>query len=311
MQKITDEQKAAWTLACLAAPIVHTASDLYWLDAVWISLLGAGIRCWTTGRNTENGFLSVQRIIGILAAAQALVIMGDCWPKQKDMQWVLLILLMLAVLQAAKGEQAAIHGGLILWWLTAFLLGSVLLSAVPELKTRHWLVWSTERKWGKMLALLTLLLLPCLIGKEKKDRKTEWSLLLLPIVCSLAVQGVLGQTGSGIRKAAFYELSRSVRLYGILERMEAMAWLGLMLGTYLYMSFLLVITVGGAEEKKDRILLGIVSAGAAQIGAGILREEILGALLLAAILVLELLLISLRAAEKRKERKIEKHENNG
>ena len=253
-------------------------------------------------------------MIGILAAAQTLVMMEDCWPKQGNLQWVLMILLLLAALQAAKGEQSAIRGDLILWWLTAFLLGSVLLSAVSELQSRHWAAWRNERKWEKMLELLTVLLLPCLIGREKKSMKSQWSLLLLPVACSFAVQGALVQTGSEEDTAAFYELSRYVRLYGIVERMEAMAWLGLMLGTYLYMTFLLTIAAGKEEQEKNRNLMIVICAAAAEMISVILGEEILAVLLLAAIIAIELLLACLKETKKRKkrkERKMGKYENSG
>ena len=302
MLEITDKQKNAWTLACLAAPVLHTASCLYWVDILWVSLLCTGVRAWIAEKKVQARIPWLLSFIAVAAAAQALHTIKDSWPTQRDMEWIMMILLILAVLQAGKGEKASICGGILLWWLTAFLLGSVLVSGVTKVKISQWYRKSMERDWKAIFRLMTLLLIPCLLEKEKK--RAELELFLLPVLCALIIQGILPMaiwTGS---KAPFYEISRSIRLYGMLERMEAMAWLGLMLGTYLYFSFLMMIA-GGKEEKKDRrIFMLLISAAAAICAARFLHEEILLAANLFGFIILVVLSVCIKWAVKRKERKM-------
>ena len=270
---------------------------------IWVSLLGAGIRRWAAGNITHDKISWLPKLIGILAAAQALVWMKECWPKQKEMEWVILILLTLAVLQAAKGEQETIYGGLILWWFTAFLLGSVLISAAAEVKIDQWQGQNKGSHLEKNVLLLSLLLLPCFIEKKKTRGKAELGLFLVPVLCAVSVQGVLSPQLWEESKAPFYDVSRSIRLYGMLERMEAIAWLGLMLGTYLYLSFLMTIAGKGEETTRHRKSALLLSAGAAKTAEIILREDILMEAVLTGIIAFGLLSICIKEAEKRREEK--------
>ena len=191
MQEINDEQKKVWALACLAAPIAHVASGLPWMDVCWVSLLSAGIRRWISSQKLQQKLPLLCSIIGLLAAAQALVLMENCWPKQKDTDWIMMILLILGAIQAEKGEKSTIQGGLLLWWFTAFLLGSVLISAIPGVNITELGLWKGSKPWKKIRELLILLLLPGLLEYENRQQKIDIKLLILPVVFSVCVQGVL------------------------------------------------------------------------------------------------------------------------
>lgn len=311
MQEIRDEQKKTWTIACLAAPIVHVASGLPWQEVLLITLLAAGLRIYLGSWSHTPRSHWIYIVVSVLTAGQALSLMENCWPKQRDMEWVMMILLILAAIQAGRGKYASIQGGLLLWWLTALLLGSVLVSAIPEVKLTKLLRLPEKRSWLSSGELLILLLIPEMLELKDAEHKMAPGLLLLPIVCAISTQGVLGMNEAAESKAPFYELSRTVSFYGLLERMEALAWLGLMLGTYLYLSFLLTEASEKAKTTKTRILILAGTIAAAKAAEIYLNRKVLEILILLGITGIWMLTAGEKQAEKIKERKMKKHGKNG
>ena len=184
---------------------------------------------------------NVMSFLLILAAAGSVSLMGNSWPDQKDMKWVMGLLFLLAVYGRKKGREQAVDAGILLWWSAAFLFGSILLSSFPAVRGAH-LKESLFRSGNiiKELELLTLLLLPLLFPEETECPDSY--LTLLPILFSLAAYGTLGRRAE-LLQAPFYELSRSIRLYGLFDRMEALAWMGMLLGGFLFHSMLLTMVI--------------------------------------------------------------------
>ena len=306
MQEITESQKNTWILASLAAPAAHVAAGMSWVNVLWVSLLAYGLRGLAGKGKKKTWEKWICTAVCILAAGRALTLMGSCWPKQKDIQWVMLILLGLSGLLAAKGKESAVQGAILLWWLTAFLLGSVLLSSVPEIGIKNLTNYYDRDNTVK---LLTILLLPSLAERERKTGGV--SLVAMPLAFSICVQGVLSGAVAAESRAPFYELSRSIRLYGVMDRMEALAWLGLMLGTFLYLSFLLVTAGEAADGQRGKRFL---------IGAAVLIGATLGNLdlergdwSLGVVVILAGILLPAgrKEAEKIKERNMKKMKENG
>ena len=272
MKEPTEEQKKIWLMACLTAPIAHTASGMTWLEVLPAVLLSGGIRRIT--RNGRKPILWLRRLLYLFAAGEALILMESCWPGQKDMKWVMAILLCLAAGMVCKGTASAVSGGILIWWLEAFLFGSVLLSAIPLGEFSQLKPSLGEYAAHNILRLSGILLLPILMEREETEKPVpEVYLTLSPIVFSLCTQGLLGMTAQW-QPAPFYELSRSIRLYGMLDRMESLAWLGLMMGTVLYLSFLLAESIQGRKETGT---LKIAAAAAAAFAISyIVRHRYLG-----------------------------------
>lgn len=155
-----------------------------------------------------------------------------------------------------------------------------------------------------------MLLIPGLLSEnEEKRQKLPWIRLgTWAILFSVCTQGVLSAGIAREEKAPFYELSRSVRLYGTFERMEALAWLGLMLGNVLYLSCLLTGLAGDTEGKKRRWFIWLGAAGSLLIG--IIGKGRGKEILLAAVLLFDYVIPWIRGSIKGK-RKVKKYENNG
>lgn len=189
---------------------------------------------------------ALNRLLCTLAAAQGMELMAECWPRETEIGWVMLILLGLAFLMARQGFQKNVQGGILLWWFTAALIGSVVFSGLLQLDPEKISLDGLAAMGERELILFEVLVVPCIF--ERKGEKSQGLLILLPVICGVSAQGILGKAAFSV-KAPFYDLSRSIRLLGVFDRMEAMAWLGLMLGAFLYLSALTVGALGQQEEK--------------------------------------------------------------
>lgn len=248
-------QRRGWLLAALAAPVIHLSAGLGWWTAAVVAAAGAALQLlpsWKKREETKQKRESLARWgISILAAGEVMEIMADCWPGQNGIRWVMGILLLLSGYLASKGREQTMEASVLLWWLIGFLFGSVLLSAVPEIKLGHLKAEYTIRQWRQALRLLAVLLIPGLMP-EKRSKEETWQLGLavgtLAVAAALCTQGVRSFRSAAQDEAPFYELSRSIRLYGTLDRMEGLAWLGLMLGSFLCLSYLMTAAAENGER---------------------------------------------------------------
>ena len=264
MRDPNENKLKIWQMACLTAPIAHRASGMPWNEVLIAALLAAGI----SGLFQENRKTIpwLRRLVLLTAAGQGLLSMSGCWPGQRDMNWVMGILLILAVLMTWKNRESTIRSGILLWWLTAFLFGSVLLSAIPEMERNNLRPYWGKKPGQSVMDLLGILILPALMEEKHSVNGTAGiRLILSPLLFSLCSVGVIGKNMGEIR-APFYELSRSIRLYGLLDRMEGLAWLGLMIGTVLYLSFLMEgLLQRGEQNREGKTILGAAAAAAISI----------------------------------------------
>ena len=256
MGELTEKQTNTWILASLAAPTAHLAAGIPWIHVLIIGAAAGIVRSFV-GPTRGN---ILKRLLCILSAAQEMEILSACWPGEEDIQWVMVILLGLAFLMAGRGMAGTVQGGILLWWFVAALLGSVVFSGLTQLDLKRLPLEFKSGMGERELLLFEVLVLPCLFGKiEWNEGRAGGLLILLPVLCALSAQGILGKAAFQI-PAPFYDLSRSIRLFGVFDRMEGLAWLGLMLGAFLYLSALAVGALGGQEERTPLWKQGIPAA---------------------------------------------------
>ena len=239
-KKLTHNQWNIWTVAALAAPAAHLAAALPWYRTLEVWLLAAGIRTFFGKTRAEGGLTDgLLAVLCLWAAGLSMGWMETCWQGEVEVRWILILLLLLSAWMAAKGRTETAFAGIFLWWPLAILFGSVLGSAVPEITWENLREYDSAVPGIREARLLSLLLIPGIAGRQGTQRDAlipQGSAVLLISACA---QGVLGIREIREESAPFYMLSRSVRLYGLFQRMEALAWLGLMLGTFLALSYLL------------------------------------------------------------------------
>ena len=252
--RISDRQLKAWRFGAVAAPIAHLASGCSWPVALAAGVAGGLIGWAGSGkRDCAPWLCAIQWLTCIAAAAEGMHWMESFW--QSGGSWVMLILLALAAWAAAK--TVTVQAGVLLLWFVGFLLGSVLLSAIPEIRLRNLTFGPEADEWEQGLRLMGVILLTGMVespSDEGHKRRSGFPWMELAghaVLCAVCTQGVLSHPIASEAVSPFYELSRSVRFYGAFQRFESLAVMGMMLGMFLYLSYL--CTIGGQAGKQAGI----------------------------------------------------------
>lgn len=252
-----------WCTAALMAPAAHIAGGMLWWETLAVIAAAEVVRAVFKQKGTNPRWYQPFHVFLLTAAAgTGLTWMEGCWPGEKEIAWIMGILLFLAVWMSGKGKEKAMDGSVALGFFTSFLFTAVLLSSVPDIRLELLKPEIVRSDWEKRAALLTLFLITGTgeerierEGRKKGIRKTE----VFSLLVSVCTQGLLsGRVAAGAR-APYYMLSRSIRLFGTFEKMEALAWLGLMLGTFLFLTYLIgnVQEESRAEKHWKAVLMGI------------------------------------------------------
>lgn len=237
-----------WLLAAMAAPLTQAASNCSWPAAVAVGVL-CGVVCLGLERLTEGA--PSCRWIGAVQWLWMLLLMSEflhwsmlCWPQHKSYCTVPLVLLALAAWSSCRGtEKAAAVGGAVYWFLV-ILLGTVLFSAVREVRAEN-----LKPEWGMQTAhLITVLLIPAMglgAGTGKRLQLTAYTLLV-----SVITVGVLSLEMVRRVEAPFYEMSRGISLLGMGQRFESLVAAAMTLGYFVLISYLLTVTANAWEMGK-------------------------------------------------------------
>ncbi len=183
--------------------------------------------------------------------------MRGYWPGQTTPYVLPLTLLALTAWAAGSGRDRVIRTGCVLLWPLMALFGAVVISGIPEVK------WSNLTPSWKMTDadLLMAMLIP-LLREENGEGKQGWVLLgagAAAVVISVVSAGVLS-AGAGI-DTPMYELSRSLSLLGIGERLESLIAAGMTLGCFTAMGYLLAASGEpgmGSKRLWCTVILGAV-----------------------------------------------------
>lgn len=244
----THRQSKVWLMAAIGAPLAKAASVCSWpavLALGSITLLIGG--CLTRFRSEHRPWVAVlQGLWGSVVASELLFWCEDCWPGHENAKAAALILLVLCIWANCRGRQRGARIGCILIWPVAFLLGIILLSAIPEIRLQNlYPTWEMPDA-----ALVTILLLPTVYTGQEK-RMGIWGnvgLICLACVVSVMTAGVLSPQVSSTTETGLYELSRSISFFGVSQRLESLAAVGMTIGYFGSIGYLLSIP----EEIPNR-----------------------------------------------------------
>lgn len=263
------EKKNRWILAALVIPVIQTASGTSWL---WTAAALAVCRllCWGVENYTGDapGWLKhLQGLWSIGILAELISWAGHCWPGGENTVHIPVLLMLLALFMAGKGRERTRQGAGILWWLILALMLPTGIAGIREIR------WETLRHplaWGNP-ALPAILLLP---GMTRGSGKHLW---IPAMAASVIVQGVIwGIAG----ESPIYEMSRSLNLFGTVKRFESLTAIGMTLGYFLTMSYVLL----GRGGKRPWI------PAAAAIGVYLTGAELTGVMLTVGTMVTEVVL---------------------
>lgn len=245
MDKYSPRQLCALLWTALAAPLVTVASAVSW-PWVLAALAAAGLLYYSIGilaRKLPSGLGAAPllreawgkgaRWLGLLswawltlAAALAASMAVTAFPQDNAYPLIPLVLLILAAVAAAEGSAAACRFGATLFLAVAPLLALVLAFGAFGVEWEHLIPAGEPRD---ALAPLAVLALPGaafffrdgLTGRETPWKRWFFLLAALALAVSTVTVGFLGLPLARASANAFWYMSRSISVLGVMERFEA------------------------------------------------------------------------------------------
>lgn len=226
-----------------AAALLQVAAGAGWSTVALTAVAALGLLHLPQPDRIPGWLEETRSIWGGVLIGQVLGWFVGCWPGNSA--WISASLLILALWQTGKGSQATAAAASVLAIFQLVLIVGVLAVGIQngELKGLK-PEFPALDGW-----LLTVLLLPALSCQE--ERKSIWPGIWALLFC-LVVRAVIPANGIPERGNAFWEMSRSISVFGKIRRMESLTAVGLSIGFYTLVCYLL-----GAGEKKGSIPSGL------------------------------------------------------
>ena len=228
-----------WFPAVSAAAILQTAGGTPWPETTLTALLAFVLLCLPRAEVLPTWLEGLRSLWNGVILAQVLRWASGYWPEAPV--WAGGTLLVLGLWLALKGKEAMMTSGSVLGLMQLILAGAVLLAALPEIRPENW-AWQMPKGNGW---LLTALLLPALSQESKSIGHLVWALAV-----SLVTTGTISRN----TPEGYYEMSKSISLFGSIRRLESLAAVGLTLG------FLLLASQLTSSPKRGNSILTAVAA---------------------------------------------------
>lgn len=246
------------SFCALAGPVVHAFSQCSWPAAIFFAGVTWALRRCLGGveEKVPAWVSSLREVWQVLAAVTIMNWLTFYWPSLRN-EAVAISAVTLAAYAAAKGRQTTGRAWGVAWYAVILLVGSVLISAAPMVKRENLTVWMQPGPMADAaFASFLLFALP------------HGNALLLAPAAAICATGVLGVSAG---QAAFYELSRNIRLFGTVPRFESLA------AAAMTVSFAVTLTelIDSPEEKTDwkkTLLKGMLTASVWYLGVEIPAE---------------------------------------
>lgn len=223
----------------LSAGLLQTAAGSHWPGVVGAGVLAALLRLLPGREEVPKWLRYAQGLWSIFVIAQVMTWGGTCW--EAGGSWIPVLLLLAALWLSCKGQEALNSSLSILGLAQLGLVAVILAAGLKELRPENLVPrWTWPNGW-----LLAILLLP---GGRGGGTGWLWSILYSAV--TVGVLGIAGENG-------FYEMSKSLSLFGTIKRLESLAAVALTVGFVALLASLL----GRAEEKRERVAMAAAACG--------------------------------------------------
>lgn len=249
-EKIPRRQLSAWQFAAMTPVLIQLLGGASWF---WIILMGGIsllvqwiLRKW--GVEAESRWLFVLQLLYIIVLLGSITgYASQSWPRSNSYPWVPLILLALAAWSAQKGTSAAARVGCVLFWGVLIVYLLVFGAGIREME-HNWFVFTKKApEWLGAVIFITPVVAAILGNEGKAGGKS-----LLPVIfCLLAAvitNAVLSPAVASGMDNAFYEMSRSLSLFGVAKRFEALISAAMTVGWFTLLN--LYLSVAGRLSEK-------------------------------------------------------------
>ncbi len=278
-REVSPKALTTWVVCGMLGPLALTASRSGWVAVLLTGVLCTAL-CVTIHIFSDSHPWDSRLYSGILclwhiyAAAVVAAQSPLCWPGKGADIAVPLVLLALAALSAWKGAEGASRVAAVLCPLCVLIFAVILACGIGNIR------------WGRVGMessapsgnLIFVFLLP--IGATAIPRKPGIGILgcmtglsIFAWIVSAVSVGTLSLPISLTRKDAFYEVSKSLSLFGKLQRLEAISAVAVTVSIYAMLS-LLLSSVGHLAENVRPGFGRAAVAGGAGICAAIVAGRI-------------------------------------
>lgn len=258
-EKIPARQLTAWLYTALTPVLIQYSSGS------WTRILAEGTLCsaavWLVWRFGGEGGRAL-RAIGMVVVLGALMKdAAECW-RGDNYPAVPLILLILAAWSAWKGPSAAARTACVLFWAVLFIFIVVFASGIQAVEL-EWLMpdWKGTDWRTPILLLIPAAAVP-LLEKEGRWRPRLLLPALFAVGASAITAGVLSPGLAQELEMPFYEMSRSLDLFGVAKRFEAVISAAMTVGWFSLMSLTLTLVANAAKQRAKSAILGAAGAAA-------------------------------------------------
>ena len=223
--KIPGAQVNAWVLTAAIGPILSIIGRNGWMT-VLIAAVAAGALSFCILSCKQ---IRLPRWLCALELVWLAVFLGGigkisstCWTEDA-FPAIPFVLLLLGVFASSRGGIPAARVGATLLWLVVPILGVIGIAGTADVNT-DWIRMELEVPDSM---LVSLLLIPCLCAflPQESTNAARWSAVILgavSVIGAVLVDGIMGDSVAMQASNSFYELSKSINLFGIAERFEAL-----------------------------------------------------------------------------------------
>lgn len=255
-QTLPENEYRPFLTMAMVVPLAQAVSVSSWVSVLTVGLPSIFLAMFVKPEKSPPWLALMQWTGIVILTSEYLHWTWGCWPEEGTELLVPVILLILAVLACMKGEAAAGRAAGVLRYGTFFAIGAVLFSGAGELEINR-----LAPQWRMdSVSVIPLLLLPAL-GGESNNKNAAWAagILLYTAAVSAVTTGVMQYKGD------FYQLSRSLSIFGVAERFESITAAAMTLSFFSLLAFLLSRggaaweCLGGTTHTLGTLLAGILA----------------------------------------------------
>ena len=244
-REIPGAQLRAWTLAAAAGPILSIIGRNGWMTVLIVAVAAGALSFCVLSckRIKPPRWLCVVELVWLAVFLGKIgKISGTCWNGDALLA-IPVIMIFLGAFASRRGGVPAARTGATLVWVVIPVLAIVAIAGVADVNT-SWIRMEVEIPDSLLIGLL---LVPCLCTFLPAEPNTgmRWSAALLgviAVIAALLVDGTVGGDVAARAENSFYELSKSINLFGVAERFEAL--IACMLTGSWFALFTLILSAG-------------------------------------------------------------------
>ena len=277
-------RRHVWLAVSMCAPLAQVAGG-----TGWTTVLVTGVTCFALaatflsfGVEISAKWLLCAQLLWLSAAASEIASWTTAyWPQYRSFPLVPLTLIAVSVLAAVGGGDQASRVGAVLFWFLVLLYGVVVVAGAKEIEAK----WLLPGKVALQPRLAMVMLLPLLLVYHGEGTKGNWKSLIGVLLFALAISvitvGVLSPEIAEGSASAFYEVSKSLSLLGIVERFESVVAAALTLGYFCTLGYIFSTAAQIAGrikpgwEKRGAVICAVAGSGLLLARCGIPPELLL------------------------------------